>query len=287
MTPPAKDARRLAALLDRLATGSPALRHRASETLIAPLTVTLDRLRTMLRSELVSLKTLPRDLVREWVARDGRARIEVLPTGDSNANETLRRFSQAVLALVPDATGPPIAEQEAARMIANAFIQAGIWSLLAITLLLVVVLRRIRDVVLTLIPILLTGLLTLGSCVLIGQPLNFANIIALPLLFGIGVAFNIYFVMAWRWGKTNLLQSSLARAVLFSALTTGTAFGTLWISSHPGTASMGRLLIISLAWTLVTALLFEPALLGPPARPDRRLRSFIGSDPFAHKVDQR
>ena len=164
-------------------------------------------------------------------------------------------------------------------MIVNAFIRAGIWSLLTVTIILVVVLRRIRDVVLTLIPILLTGLLTLSSCVLIGQPLNFANIIALPLLFGIGVAFNIYFVMAWRSGKTNLLQSSLARAVLFSTLTTGTAFGTLWLSSHPGTASMGRLLMISLAWTLVTALLFEPALLGPPAQLDRRLRSFISPDP--------
>jgi hypothetical protein len=58
-----------------------------------------------------------------------------------------------------------------------------------------------------------------------------------------------------------LLQSSLARAVLFSALTTASAFGTLWLSSHPGMASMGELLTIALAWTLVTALLFLPALL--------------------------
>jgi uncharacterized protein len=78
------------------------------------------------------------------------------------------------------------------------------------------------------------------------------------------VAFNIYFVMAWRAGATELLTSSLTRAVLFSGLTTGTTFGSLWLSSHPGTASMGKLLIISLFWTLVTALLFEPALLGPP-----------------------
>ncbi|HUI17569.1 MAG TPA: hopanoid biosynthesis-associated RND transporter HpnN, partial [Alphaproteobacteria bacterium] len=119
---------------------------------------------------------------------------------------------------------------------------------------------------LTLLPILLMGLLTMASTVLIGPPLNFADIIALPLLFGIGVAFNIYFVIAWRSGAGNLLQSSLTRAVLFSALTTASAFGSLWLSPHPGTASMGKLLLISLAWTLVTALLFEPALLGPPPR---------------------
>jgi predicted RND superfamily exporter protein len=100
--------------------------------------------------------------------------------------------------------------------------------------------------------------------VVLGQPINFANIIALPLLFGIGVAFQIYQVMAWRAGKTNFLTSSLARAVLFSGLTTGMCFGALIISSHPGTASMGRLLLISLTFTLATALFFGPALMGPP-----------------------
>ena len=99
---------------------------------------------------------------------------------------------------------------------------------------------------------------------MIGQPVNFANIIAFPLLFGVGVAFHIYFVMAWRAGATGLLQSSLARAVLFSAFATGTAFGSLWLSHHPGTASMGKILMISLIWTLICALIFEPALLGPP-----------------------
>jgi hypothetical protein len=111
------------------------------------------------------------------------------------------------------------------------------------------------------LPMLLSGLLTLGSCVLLDEPLNFANIIALPLLLGMGVAFNIYFVSAWRAGETELVHASLMRAVVFSAMTTATAFGALWISSHPGTASMGRLLMIALGWELVITLLFRPALL--------------------------
>ena len=126
---------------------------------------------------------------------------------------------------------------------------------------LVITLRRVADVLLTLAPLLLSGLVTLGLCAALPMPLNFENIIALPLLFGIGVAFNIYFVMAWRRGADELLPTSLARAVIFSALVTGTAFGTLWLSHHPGTASMGRLLALSLACTLVSALLFLPALL--------------------------
>ena len=166
--------------------------------------------------------------------------------------------------MAPDATGTPITIQEAGRTIYTAFIQAGVLSFVVIVAMLLAVLRKPRDVALTLAPILLTGLLTLATCVVIGQPLNFANIIAFPLLLGIGVAFNIYFVIAWRNGETNLLRSSLARAVLFSALTTGASFGSLILSPHPGTSGIGELLMIALGWTLVTALLFEPALLGPP-----------------------
>jgi predicted RND superfamily exporter protein len=101
-------------------------------------------------------------------------------------------------------------------------------------------------------------------CVLLDLPLNFANIIALPLLLGIGVAFKIYYIMAWRAGQTNLLQSSLTRAVIFSAFTTATAFGSLWLSSHPGTSSLGKLLALSLVTTMCAAVLFQPALMGRP-----------------------
>jgi len=134
---------------------------------------------------------------------------------------------------------------------------------LLVTGLLWAVLRSLREVLFTLAPVVLSGFLTLGTCVVIGQPLNFANIIAFPLLFGVGVAFHIYFVMAWRSGVSGLLQSSLARAVVWSAMATGSAFGALWFSHHPGTASMGLILMVSLVWTLVCALIFEPALLGP------------------------
>jgi predicted RND superfamily exporter protein len=172
--------------------------------------------------------------------------------------------------VAPNASGGPISIQAAGDTISWAFIEAGLLSLVVITLLLLIVLRSVREVAFTLAPIILSIFLTLGTCVLIGQPINFANIIAFPLLFGVGVAFHIYFVMAWRDGAHDLLQSPLARAVFFSALTTGAAFGSLMLSSHPGTASMGKILMISLVWTLICALLFEPALLGPQAEPGQK-----------------
>jgi len=257
------DAHTLADRLQRLAAGPPQWRAQAAQTLVTPLGPLFAQIRALLQASPVAMSDLPPDLVREWVAPDGQARVQVFPKGDTNDNRVLVQFSNAVRKIAPNATGTPITIQEAGATIVGAFVEAFILSFIATIILLLIVLRRLRDVVLTTVPILLTGLLTLATCALVGQPLNYANIIAFPLLFGIGVAFNIYFVIAWRNGETNLLRSSLARAVIFSALTTGASFGSLWISGHPGTASMGKVLLISLFWVLVTALLFEPALLGP------------------------
>jgi hopanoid biosynthesis associated RND transporter like protein HpnN len=256
-------AQRLAADFERLAQARPQTRQRVEVRLVAPLNVTLDGIRSALQAQEVSRDTLPPDIISDWVARDGRALVQVLPAGDSADNAVLRRFAAAVQQSAPRAVGFPVAAQEGARTVSRAFIEAGLLALVLVCLLLYVVLRSLREVAFTMAPVVLSGFLTLGSCVVIGQPLNFANIIAFPLLFGVGVAFHIYFVMAWREGTCDLLQTSLARAVMFSALATGSAFGALWFSDHPGTASMGLILMISLVWTLICALIFEPALLGP------------------------
>src|SRR5205807_10638059 len=176
------------------------------------------------------------------------------------------------LSVQPDAIEWPVSITEAGDLVVNAFIQAGAYALVSIALLLWIVLRRISDVLLTLIPLALAGVVTLEITVLIGLRLNFANIIALPLLLGVGVAFKIYYIMAWREGVTHLLQTPLTRAVIFSALTTATAFGSLWLSNHPGTSSMGKLLALSLLCTLAAAVVFQPILMGKPrepAQPDR------------------
>lgn len=264
----ADDARRLAGVLHQLAVAGPEQREAARAALVPSLDIMLDQLRAALTAKKVTIASIPPDLARNWVSADGRARIQVAPAGDPNNNDNMVRFAEAVRAIDPDATGEPIAVQESGDTVVRAFIEAGCWALLSISLLLSVVLRRVTDVLLTLVPLLLAGLVTLEITVLIGLPLNFANIIALPLLLGLGVAFKIYFVMAWRAGTINLLQSSLTRAVFFSAMATATAFGSLWLSNHPGTSSMGKLLALSLVCTLAAAVLFQPALMGPPRKVD-------------------
>ncbi len=261
-------ARRLAAEFTRLATAPPAARALANRRLAEPLDVMLGQLRLTLAAEPVTLDSLPAELKRDWLAPDGRAKVQLLPRRQDNAG--LEAFTAAVRPLAPDATGPAISTQAAARTVAGAFVQAGALAFAIVSLLLFAVLRSARETAFTLAPVVLSIFLTLGTCVVIGQPINFANIIAFPLLFGVGVAFHIYFVMAWRAGAHDLLQSSLARGVFFSALATGMAFGALWISTHPGTASMGKILMLSLFWTLVCALIFEPALLGPQGSGKKR-----------------
>ncbi len=260
----AEAARRLAAGMAALAKADPAARRRAAVAFVQPLHTALDDLRNLFQAHAVTRGNLPADLVSEWVTPDGQARLEITPAGNQNDNATLRVFAHAVQAVEPNATEGPISILEARRTIITAFVEAGACALLSIAVLLWITLRRPGDVLLTLIPLLVAGLVTLEICVAIDLPLNFANIIALPLLLGVGVAFKIYYIMAWREGQTRLLQSVLTRAVTFSACTTATAFGSLWFSSDPGTSSMGKLLAISLLTTMTAAALFQPVLMGKP-----------------------
>jgi hopanoid biosynthesis associated RND transporter like protein HpnN len=251
-----------AALAEGVGRGAaivPALRP----ALLSGLTQRLDTLRGLIDAEPVTFESLPAALRDEWIAANGHARVDVFPNGDARDPAVLERFVAAIRTVAPNATGTPVTMQEAGRLISTAFVQAGIIAVAAITVLLALILRRVRDVALVIAPLLLAALMTLAVMVTIGMQLNYANIIALPLLLGIGVAFDIYFVMNWRAGQTHHLQSSTARAVIFSALTTMSAFGSLALSHDPGTSQMGALLAISLGCTLFCTLLVLPALLGP------------------------
>jgi len=268
---------RLSGLLRAILGSSEEVLGRLDQTLMRGLSARLAELRLALSAQPITLENLPASLKHDWLTADGRARIEVAPSGDGRNNTTLVHFVAAVQALAPTATGTAVTIQQSATTIVGAFLQAGAIAFLAITAVLYGALRRWLDVALVMAPLLLATLMTVITCVELGPAINFANIIALPLLLGIGVAFNIYFVVNWRAGLTGPLQSSTARAVLFSALTTTVAFGSLALSDHPGTASMGILLALSLGYTLLTTLLVLPALFSPRVRLPGYNRSITGS----------
>ena len=258
--------------LRRMQTSSDDVLMTMNAALTRFLPTQLAHLRLALGAEPITLNAIPADFARDWLLPDGRARIQVNPKPQMQTPAGLKAFVQQVLTVAPNAGGSAVTITATADTIVGAFRDAAIYAVIAIAVILFGLLQRVLDVALVMAPLLLSALLTLLIAVLLPLPLNFANIIALPLLLGVGVSFNIYFVMNWRAGQHNPLGSATAKAILFSALTTGTAFGSLALSAHPGTASMGKLLLISLACTLVASLIFIPALLAsmrPPGRPRR------------------
>jgi uncharacterized protein len=253
--------------LRRLGSAPDAVVLAVDRSLTRFLPAQLAQLRSALEARPVTLQNIPPTLARDWVLPDGRARIQVLPKPEARNSQGLADFVAEVTAVAPEAGGSAVTIEATSATIIGAFRSAALGALAAITLILFLALRRALDVSLVLAPLLLSSLMTVIVMVLAPLPLNYANIIALPLLLGVGVSFNIYFVMNWRAGRIAVLGSATARAILFSALTTGTAFGSLALSRHPGTASMGTLLLISLGCTLVASLAFIPALLAAIPRP--------------------
>ncbi|MBL7234581.1 MMPL family transporter [Komagataeibacter oboediens] len=280
-TAAAKTAAALGGVMDKLPADDPlrriqsALAHLSqaddqrvlatNEALVRFLPMQLNMLRDMLQVKPVAISDVPAQLAHDYLLPDGRALVEVHPTKDMKGNRALHTYVEEIQKVAPMAAGSAIDIVQSAATMVHAFVTAAAAAIVMIAIILAVALRKLLDTALVLAPLLLSALMTVILIIVVPEQLNFANIIALPLLLGVGVSFNIYFVMNWRAGIKLPLSSPTARAVLFSALTTGTAFGSLAASHHPGTASMGRLLLLSLACTLVATLVFVPALL--PKRP--------------------
>lgn len=255
------EARRLANALDAAADRGPSLMPAIQAAVIGDLATVLADLRALLTVGPVTAETLPADLAADWRAADGRVRVAIYPEGRDLDNTAIAAFVASVRGIAPDATGMAASIVDSGAVVVDAFLTASLAALAAIVVLLGLALRRALDVTLILAPLLLAGLLTMGGSVILGLPINFTNIIGLPLLLGIGVSFPTYLVIGWRAGAEGVLQTGTARAVLYSAATTASAFGSLALSGHPGTADMGAMLLLAIGALLVCNLIGLPALL--------------------------
>ena len=224
----------------------------------------LDSLNASLEAETVDEASLPSALSGRWVGQNGKYLLEISPVENLQNNAALERFVAQVQATAPNVIGSPVVSVEAGNAVMAAFKQAFLTAFIMITLLLLILMDKRRDAFLILIPILLAAMLTAGTSLLFSIPLNFANIIALPLLLGIGVDSGIHILHRYRTAPPEsgiILATSSARAVLVSALTTIVSIGNLAFSSHLGTASMGKLLTIGISMTLLCTLIILPSLL--------------------------
>ncbi len=221
----------------------------------------LSRLAASLTPTEITRQSLPPEVANAWFLPDGQVRVEAFPNAQSQTTAGLRQFADAVVSVAPNAGGPAVSTIATAGTILASFREAAFLAAIAIAVILLLVFRNLRDAGLVMATLAMSALLTALLARLDGQAINYANIIALPLLLGVGVSFNVYFVMNFRAGMRDFLQSATAHAVLFSALTTGTAFGTLAASHDRGTSSMGVLLLLSLLAVLISTFGFLPALL--------------------------
>jgi hopanoid biosynthesis associated RND transporter like protein HpnN len=238
--------------------------EQAAEALLGTLPGNLERLAAALMAEPFQVEDLPPDLMQRWVSNDGLFRIEVVPQENILDPNALRRFVFAVQRVAPDATGEPVQMIVLGDTIIASFKQAFGFACLAITAIVLVGLRSVSGTLLVILTLLFGAMLTGAILVLLDIPFNFANVIALPLLLGMGVDNGIHLMR--RLGsstdssKVAVMYSSTPRAMVFSALTTIASFGNLSFSGHPGTASLGLVLVIGIVAMLFSTLYLLPSL---------------------------
>jgi hypothetical protein len=220
-------------------------------------------LKTSLRAFAVKESDLPRELRLRYVSPDGRYRVEVFPRENILEADSLKRFVEAVNTVAPNSTDTPVTIREAGNAVVRSFLLATLYALLAITLCMLIELKSVSDTVLVLLPLALSLLMTGAASVILDLPFNFANVIVIPLLLGTGVEV-VYFIHRFRMDPPpsgNMLETSTARALFFSALTTILSFSTLSFSPHRGMASMGKLLTLCMGFYMVATFIFLPAVL--------------------------
>ena len=252
----------------RLLTTAPGqdqvLFERLDQALLPNLKILLHRLQTLVQATEVDRARLPEDLVHRYLSPNGLYRIQVFPRNDLRDFNNLKKFVAAVQAIAPDATDQPVTILGAEKTIVSAFRNASILAFILIALFLRLVMKTWMEVLLVLMPLLLALCYTVALAVLLDIPFNFANIIVVPLLLGIGVDSGIHVIHRVRDMKgvdCHILETSTSRAVLFSSLTTIMSFGSLSFMHHAGTAGMGKLLTLSVTLMIFCTLILLPAYL--------------------------
>jgi len=230
--------------------------------LLGLLPFSMDLLNTALAATPFEIADIPDSISEHWISHDGLYKILVQPQYNLMDQEKLIQFVNDVQTVDERASGLAVADQSSGKAVVKAFIQAFIGAVLVISILLWIMLGSLRETLLVIGPLLLAGLLTGAFNVILDNPFNFANIISLPLLMGMGVDSGIHIVHRLAHSSEpsdNLLRTSTARGVFYSSITTFCSFTSLAFSPHVGTASMGLLLAIGISLTLLATLIVLPA----------------------------
>jgi hypothetical protein len=219
-------------------------------------------LRSMANPEPPKLTDLPESLVHRFVGNHGRHLLKIYGRGNIWDMDALETFVKEVRSVDARATGNPLQAYEASLQMKSSYEQAAVYALLVITVVLLFDLRSVRYTLLAALPLGLGILQTFGLMGILDIPLNPANMIALPLMLGIGVDYGVHLIHEYREQRGPYRMSpATAIAVMVDGLTTVVGFGSLMIASHRGLQSLGRVLTLGVCCCMFTSMIMLPALL--------------------------
>jgi len=221
----------------------------------------MTRLEAMLDADRISRETLPAAIRDRFVNAEGLYRVEIRPAADLRTPGETEAFADALSGLDPPPAGGPVQLAAAGQTVAGAMLTATLLAAAMTGALAWAATRRLVDALAILVPLGIAGLFVAAASTLLGMPFNYANVIVLPLMIGIGVDSGIHIALRERRAPGAVFATSTPRAVLVSAMTTVAAFGTLALSDHRGTASMGIMLGIAMLATVVSVLALTPAMI--------------------------
>ncbi len=210
------------------------------------------------------LEKLPEYYQERYISKNLKYRLEIFPENDVSIKSNLTEFVNDVLDIFPNASGMPVVQQKAGEIVVQSFIKALLISLLFLVFFLYFIFRNMHYVLISLGSLIIATFLTIFCMIIFNIKLNFANMIALPLLYSLGVSFSVYFLkrfLEFEMDLSKVIRSGTPNAIFISALTTVASFSTLAVSSHNGTSSMGILLFISLSMTILSSIYFTPLML--------------------------
>lgn len=210
------------------------------------------------------LNDLPRDVRERFLSNEGNYLIRVFPSQDIWNPQPLGRFVRDIKRIDPEVVGDPVLLYAFTRDFRNACLWAAGMALLGIAVLVLFLWRSFKLMILALIPLMVGTALTLSIMWLLDVPFNQANVLFLPLILGEGVEYGIIILARWQLEESAreiTLPAGTAKGVLLAALTTAVGFGSLMISGHRGTFSLGLLSTVGSLCVLLAALSILPAFL--------------------------
>lgn len=265
---PLEDARGAAAGAAEAAHGASAERvvdwNRGQERLRSWLGEGVEGLKRAARAGEPSPENLPSDVREQFFTRSGRWLGFLYPSGSVFDTAALDAYVAASRRVSESAIGFPYMLHKMSGRITTGFYRAVAAGAVVVLLVLLVDLRRARDAALAATPLAIGIVWTLGAMAWLGRSFNFANLVAVPLIIGVGIDNGVHVIHRFRLegeaGMTLVLRHT-GRAILIASLTTMIGFGSLLLASHRGLSGLGLLLVLGVGSCLVSSMVVLPNLM--------------------------